>query len=705
MMSQHTLKFAPSILARLGEELLPNFDQGIIELVRNAYDADARTCTVTLENITEPGGSIIIHDTGQGMDENKIASAWLVLGHSSKRGAATTPAGRIQVGDKGLGRLAALRMGHYVILESRPALHHHDIRDKNPSTLESSANQKNRVDIDWCMFDACTTVDEVQLKVESKTLEQLEPAGTTIHIKNLKNRISKYDVGRLARNLMLLANPFAEANDFQLFFECKDYPEFERLVQEGYLSESEYKLEASLDEQGIAKAVVYDWKGDIEWETTSSDWFTKKEEANPVYGAPPSKFELSIFQLEKKKFTPKNINVSNVKEWLQAVGGVHVYQNKFRVHPYGDPGTDWLDMNLSRVNQPIRPSTNTSIGKVEITDPDKLLQQKTDRIGFIENEAFHELKRFVKDALNWYARKRIAEVDKRKRNEQSQDALDEKEKQKELDSSINKIKDQETKKAVKSALKAARSATKKHAEHLKEDLKLYRSLATAGTTTAVFSHEVSKPLDEIPILIHSTDSLIKKQNDEALYNGYVRRANLILGYLDRLSHFAKLQLNLLKKSKRRDGVINVNETLTELVDNFRPLLNREYIVFEFEIDMGTDARLHGSDCILEAIITNCFTNSMRAFQKTGFQVEERQLHLVVTVKDKKLIIAVHDNGPGIVDISLDEIWLPGFTTNTNGTGFGLTIVKDSVSDLGGNHHVEAHGPLGGASFYFEFSLL
>ncbi len=40
-------KFSPSILNRLGEELIPNPDQGIIELVKNAYDADATKCTVS----------------------------------------------------------------------------------------------------------------------------------------------------------------------------------------------------------------------------------------------------------------------------------------------------------------------------------------------------------------------------------------------------------------------------------------------------------------------------------------------------------------------------------------------------------------------------------------------------------------------------------------------------------------------------------
>ncbi|MDN4706670.1 hypothetical protein QYZ41_13840 [Vibrio parahaemolyticus] len=45
---------------------------------------------------------------------------------------------------------------------------------------------------------------------------------------------------------------------------------------------------------------------------------------------------------------------------------------------------------------------------------------------------------------------------------------------------------------------------------MQEDLKLYRSLATAGTTTAVFSHEISKPLVEIPVSLRSAERIIEE---------------------------------------------------------------------------------------------------------------------------------------------------------------------------------------------------
>ncbi len=702
-MTNHSLKFAPSILARLGEELLPNFDQGIIELVRNAYDADARTCIVSLENIKQQGGSITIQDTGHGMDNQKIATAWLVLGHSSKRGVATTPKGRIQVGDKGLGRLAALRMGHFVVLKSRPEL----VDLNNADCDKKLANTEHQVDLDWCKFDNCSTVDEVSVNVLSTNLSELSPAGTTIQIQNLKQKITKPEVERLARSLMLLSSPFEEANDFKLSFVCPEYPEFEKLVQKGYLNEAEYVLKAKLNNDGSAEAEVFDWRNTLLWKTKSIDWFanrSKDKNLASTYKAPPSQFELNIYHLDDNTFATRSVNKRQVSAWLKSVGGVHIYHNDFRVHPYGDKDSDWLGMNLARVNNPtIRPSTNTSIGRLNITDIDKVLQQKTDRVGFIEDQTFFELKRFVTDALDWYAAERSAWSAKIRKAQKDENEKQVKDKEKALKEVIDKVPDSAVKEELNKAFKASIAASSQQTRHLKQDLKLYRSLATSGTITAVFAHEVSKPISEIPESLSRADRVVRQNTAPAIYDQYKERTSNILGYLNRLSHFAELQLDLLKRNKRRDEAIDVIAVITELLRNFAPLLKREHIEVSFDYSNNFTPKLQGAICILEAIITNCLTNSLRAFRTENFDVDIRKIEiLLVQEAEESLVIRFSDNGPGIRELSLRDIWLPGVTTIDNGTGFGLTIVKDSVSDLGGNCRVDAHGPLGGATFYFEF---
>src|SRR6266478_5838406 len=95
-------RFSSEILRRLGEELNPSFEHGIVELAKNSYDADATKFTVVLTDAEEPGGSVTITDNGAGMTPNDIRDGWLVIGQSRKSSIKRTPAGRVPAGYKGL---------------------------------------------------------------------------------------------------------------------------------------------------------------------------------------------------------------------------------------------------------------------------------------------------------------------------------------------------------------------------------------------------------------------------------------------------------------------------------------------------------------------------------------------------------------------------------------------------------------------------
>ena len=152
-MSIEHFRFSTEMLRRLGEELNPHPDQGILELIRNSYDADASTCRVELADTQRPGGTIRITDDGDGMALEEIRSGFLVIGKSAKtpRGR-TRRRGRLSVGSKGIGRLAALRLGRHIMLRTRP---------------REDPKMEYRLSIDWDAFDRASLVEDVPLKVES----------------------------------------------------------------------------------------------------------------------------------------------------------------------------------------------------------------------------------------------------------------------------------------------------------------------------------------------------------------------------------------------------------------------------------------------------------------------------------------------------------------------------------------------------------
>ena len=132
------LGFAPEILRRLGEELVPHADQGIVELVRKTYDADAHKCTVELVDILSDNGRIVVTDDGDGIARDYITDGWLVLGRSRKVRSHLTSEQRVPAGDKGLGRLAGCALGRTAILRTRPAL---------------EPGVEYRVESNWDVFD------------------------------------------------------------------------------------------------------------------------------------------------------------------------------------------------------------------------------------------------------------------------------------------------------------------------------------------------------------------------------------------------------------------------------------------------------------------------------------------------------------------------------------------------------------------------
>jgi len=675
-------KFSPSILNRLGEELIPNPDQGIIELVKNAYDADATKCTVELIDTNNIGGSIIISDNGTGMDTDAISDGWLVLGRSKKAAREPTQLGRLPVGDKGLGRLAALRQGSQVNLKTRP---------KNEPGVEYSLT------INWDVFEGADVVEDVSFDTQKNPTQKAH--GTDIIIHQVKMQLGRAEVKRLAREILLLADPFDNTLAFRPRLIAPGFADLEKKVNEAYFEAAEYHLKASLNPEGTAEAWLLDWKGDL--------LFSAKHEniSQAVYRSVPAELEMWVFLLNPQNFSAKKVSSAEVRSWLSEVGGVHLYHRGLRVKPYGDRTDDWLNINLARSRNPeVRPSSSTVIGRVIAIDPDDLLIQKTDRLGFIENEAFLELRRFAVDVLEWMAKERLKETEKKReeiKQESSQDVEDVKIR---LEQVIEEEIPQENRAKVRQVVKQYETAKEREIKALRDDLHLYRSLATAGTTAAVFAHESSKPVTLIQKLAQRIESKGKQLlSDEAYTESLKEPVEMLYRASSSWKRLANFPLHLLKREKRRSGVIDVHSVIDDTVGLFQPFFEDSKIEIK-TIKVNQIPHIRGSIALVEAILTNLLTNTINAFQVEGARNQGRQIIISTEILGNNVRLKVLDNGLGIKDIELDEIWLPGITTTPGGTGFGLTIVKDSVKDMRGKVRAIANGELGGAEFAVELPL-
>jgi len=682
-----TLRFATAILRRLGEELNPTMDQGVLELIKNSYDADALSCSVSLRNVDEVGGTLEIVDNGIGMVPSDIVDGWLVLGASEKEGQGLTALGRVPTGSKGLGRLACLRMGMRVEMVTRP--------EKNPQAQFS-------LDFDWKDFDTAATVEQVPLIIKQQKRAAKATQGTRITVHNLKKPVTRPEVERLARAMILLSDPFgAKKNGFRPELDAPEFQDLSALVDKRYFEEADYHIRATITSGSVSAAIV-DWRGKQLNAADHRTIATKKRKGAP-YGTPDFEFDLWVFLLSAQSFSTKTVKLADVRSWLKQFGGVHVYENDLRVPPYGNPGNDWLELNVFRARSPEeRPSTNNSIGRVRFTGKHPELVQKTDRSGYIENQAFTEVRVLLQDVLDWAARQRLEEAETRRGAERTDAPKTAKRNKKKLEEALEKV-PAKARAQVEGAIEAYDKSREREVETLRREVELYRSLSTAGITAATFAHEsTGNPLKAITMALKAIESRGKRKFGEEYEPILAQPILLARRATESLSVLGTATLRLLEGNKRRVGRVDIHELLLSVIALFKPFLDGRDVDVKKTLVPGSPY-LKGTEAAVESIVTNLLTNSLAAFERTA--VKKRTIEIRTVVRNSRLVVEVLDNGPGIIGIDADEIWLPGYTTKVGGTGLGLTIVRDAARDLGGSVAVEDHGELGGATFRIELPIL
>ncbi len=677
-------RFSTAILRRLGEELNPSLDQGVLELVKNAHDADARSCDVSLINVEAEGGTLRVSDDGSGMTAEDIEQKFLLLGRSTKSSTDRTPGGRIPAGSKGLGRLAALRAGREVSIITRPG---------------SDPRAEHHLSIEWERFDEAEAVEDVALEITTSRRKPNSGPGTTIEVRQLTRRVGRREAKRLARALLLLADPFDDdPNAFRPTLTSDEFKDLERLVQAKYFDSAEYHLHAEVDETGRATAAVLDWRGQALFVASHSD-LVKSDEG---YSCPPAEFDFWVFILDAKTFQTRSSSLGEVRAWLQEFGGVMLYVNGLRVAPYGDPGNDWLDINLRRTQSPEeRPSTNTSIGRLRVIDQDSRLIAKTDRSGMIENVAFNDLRRLARDSLDWMARERL-QVAERRRQAERLDAPKKTSRSREALKKAIAGSEGAGRSELQSAFESYEKSREREVNALRQEVQLYRTLSTAGITAATFAHESSG--GPIKIIVRAVGSLKRRLAKliDPLPDDIRTQLDAVATSASSLGAFSDTALELVDRDKRRVERVSVHEVIDKVISVYKPFFDAREVDVQTELCPGSPF-LQGSVAAIESILVNLVTNSLTAL--TTSAVERRMVIVATSIDSGTVQIRVADNAGGLKEFSPTEIWLPGVTSRPGGSGLGLTIVRDTTLDLGGRCTVVERQRLPGAEFVIELPIL
>lgn len=416
--SQIPFTASPRILAHLGEELIKSDNTALIELVKNSYDADAFHCTVNFDVADDPLQSrIIVSDDGKGMSYDDVVNKWAVIGVGSKKASDRSPLGRYPLGEKGIGRLGVHKLGKKI-----------DIFTKTKDGSEIHVN------IDWINLESAKTLDDQKIIIHEDLSNyhfKEQKHGTIIVIGNLKTQWDSIKIKSAQNELTSLNSAHSSTNEqFEVKIECSKTEWIENLPSISEIK-NEYGMyfgtcEISGNE---ITAFSYEFKpwsnltlvqkrtlGYKDLKDTDKNPFkiikSSKNKKNYInlqaHAIGTIKLNIAIFETDNAVFSINAKNKKILRNFLNQNGGIRVYRDGMRVYDYGEKGNDWLGLDIQRVhNLGAGISNNIIIGEVFLNRKDSSdLKEKTNREGFIEDDAFNDFKDAVRFALNIFIRER-----------------------------------------------------------------------------------------------------------------------------------------------------------------------------------------------------------------------------------------------------------------------------------------------------------
>lgn len=398
------------VLQLLGDELIGSPRLAVFELVKNAYDADANEATVRLQ-LTQPSASkITVTDDGEGMSLNVLRSVWLVPGDDHRRrqrqrNERSRLHHRLPLGEKGLGRFAVHKLGNRITLTTRA-------RDSDECV----------VDINWNELIEKPFLDEAPVSILSREPEMFtnERTGTHIEVRELRPPVwTRREVRSLHNQITSICSPFERPGEFRAVLQVPgrehwiaDLPDFAEILKRAM-----WRFQFRLDQEQLdctyefrpavglrLKRRKVDKTGErLLLPPVAGDGTGDRKivaDASTTCGIGPVSGEFYVFDRDREVLGRIG-NTRLMTDYLDQNGGVRVYRDGVRVYNYGEHGDDWLGLDLRRVNIPTRRiSRNIILGAVHLSLADSDgLREKTNREGFIENDACARLRQIVLGVL------------------------------------------------------------------------------------------------------------------------------------------------------------------------------------------------------------------------------------------------------------------------------------------------------------------
>ncbi|MCY4401681.1 MAG: sensor histidine kinase [Candidatus Poribacteria bacterium] len=677
----------------IGRDLIQDNYAAVIELVKNAYDADSPQVDVEFKKIPNLSEySIVISDHGHGMSRDDIINKWLVPSTEDKIKRGKSPAGRILQGSKGVGRYAASILGNNLHLET-----------------VTNKGEKTTVYVEWDKFEVAQYLDDVEIQI--KTAEVSEPSGTVLTINGNDEYLKEWDKKRfeaLRFELKKLTSPMSSifnnedsGDNFRINLRVEGFSGVENVketIEPFPIYELfDYKISGTIDANGDGVLTYSNQRQ----RNRPEEKILFNNGANET-GCGKLDIDIRVFDREaeaisalSKRGLEKHFDSPfgklEARQLLNHYNGVGVYRNGFRIRPLGDAGYDWLKLNARRVNNPsMKVGSNQVIGYVQIQSEDESgLIEKSARDGLKENIHFNRLQDITKQVIE---KLEIRRFKYRKSAGLSRSTIKVGESLQGLFSSQELIenvkthlqKDKVNKKTLDKTIEFINQDTQeknKIVDDIQTLVAIYQVDATLGKIVGVILHEGSKPLsyfsNQLPNLNYWFESY-QETSDPIAFEKILRIVN---GMVQNADVFVKLFRRLDPLAARRSTVrkpLPLKKTIQGVCSIFEKEMETNNISVEVRgpDDLKYSARIQD----IYSIFTNLIDNSIYWIREKNTEIRKIIIEFKM-VGSSLRYIDYYDTGPGIVpeDIESEMIFAPGFTNKPDGTGLGLSIAGEAAA--------------------------
>lgn len=218
-------------------------------------------------------------------------------------------------------------------------------------------------------------------------------------------------------------------------------------------------------------------------------------------------------------------------------------------------------------------------------------------------------------------------------------------------------------------------------------------LFTMGQLTSTLAHELNQPLGAILRNAEAAELFLQEPlpdfDELRAIMVDIRRDNQRAGKV-----IDRMRAMIIKPQAAKKTCFDLGQLTDEVITLVQPDANKRHVRLDVQIAPDIPP-VHGDRIQLQQVIINLLLNAFEALdqcppENRGVTISARQI-------GAKVEIAVHDNGNGIAEETIEHLFDPFYTTKPNGLGMGLAISRSIIEGHGGKLHAANHRT-GGATF-------